>query len=364
MVMTSHDQLVSVIIPAYNAAAYIGETISSVTNQTHQNLDIIVIDDGSSDATTEIVKSFIAADHRIRLISQTNGGVARARNRGIETAHGDFIAPIDADDLWHPEKIEKQLRVFGQTTPRTGLVYCWSSTIDESGYVYARDGAVESYAGNVFLPLIVHNFIGNASAPLMRRDAVLEVGGYDPGLRDQRAQGVEDSKIYLAIAERYEFAFVPERLVGYRRTVASMSCNVQQMKRSHDLVIGDIRRRHPELPAAIFRWSEANICFWLAVAACRTRQYSEVGALLSKAFMQDPRLIARPTVRHIFGRFAIRACGQLLRRAPSRTSSSKIHFLDQNPGGETDLAILSWVAPARRHWMMSVPFRTIDETAV
>jgi hypothetical protein len=71
------------------------------------------------------------------------------------------------------------------------------------------------------------------------------------------------------------------------------------------------------------------------------RRYSEMGALLSKVFMQDPMLITRSTVRHIFGRFAIRACGQLLRRAPSRTSSSKIHFLDQNSGGETDLAILS-----------------------
>src|SRR5260370_12794376 len=105
----SEPDLVTVIIPAFNAARTIDETLRSVRSQTHRRLEILVVDDGSVDATAQIVRSHAAEDRRIRLIQQPNSGVAAARNRAIAEATSDYVAPIDADDLWQPDKIEKQL---------------------------------------------------------------------------------------------------------------------------------------------------------------------------------------------------------------------------------------------------------------
>jgi glycosyltransferase involved in cell wall biosynthesis len=101
--------LVSVIIPAYNAAKFIAETIESVLSQIYQNIEIVVVDDGSQDETSTIVRQFAARDRRVRLIQQANAGVAAARNCAIQNSQGEFIVPIDADDIWYPQKIDKQV---------------------------------------------------------------------------------------------------------------------------------------------------------------------------------------------------------------------------------------------------------------
>src|SRR6266567_4906753 len=105
--------LVSVIIPAYNACVTVERTIASVVNQTYSNLEVLVVDDGSTDETALLVQRMADADRRIRLPQKPNGGLVSARNFGIAHASGEFIAPIDADDLWHPEKIAKQVRLMG-----------------------------------------------------------------------------------------------------------------------------------------------------------------------------------------------------------------------------------------------------------
>src|SRR5207302_10235349 len=104
----SRPGLVSAIIPAFNDAATIERTVSSVLNQTYSDLEVLVVDDGSTDQTAALVQSMADVDHRIRLLQKPNGGLASARNHGIAHAGGEFIAPIDADDLWHPEQIRKQ----------------------------------------------------------------------------------------------------------------------------------------------------------------------------------------------------------------------------------------------------------------
>jgi glycosyltransferase involved in cell wall biosynthesis len=123
--------LVSVIIPAYNEAATIERTISSVRSQTYSNLEMQVVDDGSTDETAAIVQRLAGIDHRIMLLRKPNGGLSSARNYGIAHAGGEFIAPIDADDLWHPDKIKKQMAVMRDGGDQVGLVYCWSRAIDE-----------------------------------------------------------------------------------------------------------------------------------------------------------------------------------------------------------------------------------------
>src|SRR5205085_903879 len=125
---------VSVIIPACNAGSTVAESLRSAAEQSWTVLEIIVVDDGSSDRTADVVRDFCAREPRARLVRQPNLGVAAARNRAIEESSGEWIAPLDSDDLWHPRKIEVQLAA-AVVKPNVGLVYNWSRVIDTCGRV-------------------------------------------------------------------------------------------------------------------------------------------------------------------------------------------------------------------------------------
>lgn len=137
--------------------------------------------------------------------------------------------------------------------------------------------------------LVIHNFIGNASAPLLRRNCVLEVGGYDTSLRKRDGEGCEDLMLYLDIAERYDVALVPAPLVGYRVNAFNMSNNLHQMKRGHDLVLETIRFRHSELPRCLYRWSKSLDCIYLGRRSLRWREppFLQVLGRLVAAFTAD-----------------------------------------------------------------------------
>ena len=236
--------LVTAVVPAYNAEKTIDETLKSVRAQTYRNLEILVVDDGSTDGTPALVEAHASADPRVRLIRQANAGVAAARNRGISESAADFVAPIDADDLWMPTKIEKQMAAMRSRGPRCGLVYTWQSTIDEHGRVMSPRRRWES-DGYVLPRMLYGNVVGGGSPALMRKDAIIEAGGYDASLREQGAQGCEDFKLYLQISERYEFAVIKEHLTGYRELRDAMSTNFIQMVRSDELVGAYAERAHP-----------------------------------------------------------------------------------------------------------------------
>ena len=103
------EALVSVIVPAFNAASYIRQTLNSVLAQTYRKIEVILVDDGSSDSTAKIVEEFVARDPRFQLIRQANAGVGAARNTAIKRARGKYLAPLDTDDLWFPKKLETQV---------------------------------------------------------------------------------------------------------------------------------------------------------------------------------------------------------------------------------------------------------------
>jgi glycosyltransferase involved in cell wall biosynthesis len=245
----SDGDLVSVVIPAYDASATIGETLLSVRSQTYRMLEILVIDDGSTDGTADIVSAHAASDSRIRLVRQKNCGVAAARNRGIEEAAAGLVAFVDADDLWAPHKVEKQIAALRKEGPSVALVYTWFAYIDAASRITARYCPAE--AGDVLERLCLGNFIGNGSSILVTKAAAVEVGGFDPSLRARRAQGCEDYQFCLRLAEHHRFAVVPEHLTGYRRTSANMSNDLLQMRRSWVLVAGEMRRSHPRLEKSI-----------------------------------------------------------------------------------------------------------------
>lgn len=255
--------LVSVIMPAYNAAAFIRVAIASALAQTYSNLEVLVVDDGSTDETPQIVAEMAQADGRVRLLQQPNGGVAQARNFAIAQARGEFIAPLDADDIWMPTKIARQVAAMHQGGPRVGLVYTWWLGTDEAGEM-VEAGAQWDVEGQVLQALLYCNFIGNASVPLFRREALDRVGAYDPQLRARKAQGCEDWDITLRVAEHYEARCAPAYLSCYRNVSNSMSKNYEAMARSHEIVANAVRTRHPSVPDEVFRWSRGLLLLWLS----------------------------------------------------------------------------------------------------
>jgi glycosyltransferase involved in cell wall biosynthesis len=239
------SHLVSVVIPAYNAEATIDDTLRSVRSQTHRALEIIVVDDGSTDRTTSLVKAHAAADGRVTLIAQENAGVAAARNAGWQSARSTLIAFVDADDLWAPSKIERQLDVILSGGLQVGLVYTWWALIDERNRIRFKIRG-RDIAGDVQEQMLMGNFVGHASSPLIRRQALVEAGGFDSGLRDAGIHGCEDLLIYHRIARRYHFGLVPDHLTGYRVASGRMSSDRPRMLKSFKMVANEMKLSHPE----------------------------------------------------------------------------------------------------------------------
>jgi glycosyltransferase involved in cell wall biosynthesis len=284
------SDLVSVVMPAYNAEHTIRSGLRSVLNQTFGQLDIIVVDDGSTDNTAAIAAAIAAADPRVRVIQQTNAGVAAARNEGVLQAKGDLVAFIDADDLWHPAKIDKQVALLRRLGDRVGVVYTWSWLIDAMDRLETRFFAADE-TGDVYATLVLHNIVGNGSVPLVRKTCLLDCGGFDTGLRAQGAQGCEDLRLWLRIAEHYNFAVVPEFLVGYRQDAANMSRKVVEMRRSYSLVIAEARRKHPEIPARIFRWSRGKFLFYLGENCAMSDRGLRAALLWLEVLVRDPPVL-------------------------------------------------------------------------
>lgn len=266
--MTTNFSLVSVIIPAYNAEAFVKRTLQSVLSQTYKNIEVLVVDDGSQDKTAEIVESFAEKDSRVILLKQKNAGVAAARNLAIEKSRGEYIAPIDADDIWYPQKLEKQVQCMLEADLSVGLVYAWSVFIDEEDIItgeynsncYWNSPRIE---GEIYPAMLYSNFIKNSSAPLIRRACFEKIGGYNCQFKEEDAQGCEDWDIYLRIAEYYQFRVVPEFLIGYRQINGSMSRNYKSMSKSYNMMMKDARERHVNIPSFIYHWSASSFYLFL-----------------------------------------------------------------------------------------------------
>lgn len=305
--------LVSVVVPAYNAETYIGVAIESALDQTYPWLEVLVVDDGSTDGTAALVETFAARDRRVRLLRQENGGVAAARNLAIAHARGDYIAPLDADDFWYPGKIEAQVRRMEKGGPRMGLVRTWWRAVDHEGRPRGASlGWTEE--GWLFEALLFVNFIGNASVPLFRRSCLKHVGGYDPSLRLQGGEGCEDWDLCLRMAARYKVGVVPEHLSAYRMVDGSMSSNVRAMARSYELVAERVRREYPEVPAALIRWSRANFYLYSAGVGYSTGQYKAVPCALATAVRADPAVLTLPWVTTVTAKSVLRFVARPLKK--------------------------------------------------
>lgn len=280
--------LVSVIVPAHNAAETITQTLRSACRQTYARLEVIVVDDGSVDATSEHAEAVAAHDPRVQVVRQPNAGVAAARNRGIALSRGAYVAPLDADDTWDPHKIERQLCLLSSAAPRTGLAYCGWEIRGAGGRRLGR--AEPRHEGDVFDVLVRRNIIGCASAPLIRRACLDHVGGYDVSMHEQGCQGCEDWDLYLRLAEHYHFCVDPDPLVTYHKSSGTMSTSAERMERSYRVLQASLQARRPELPQALHRQSEQIFLLYLARICSANRDMYGALRYLVRAFRTDPAL--------------------------------------------------------------------------
>lgn len=219
--------LVSVVIPNYNYARFVGEAVESVLNQTYRSVEVIVVDDGSTDDSLEVLAAY---EERIKLIAQDNAGVSAARNAGIAASSGELVAFLDADDIWLPEKTARQVAIF-EAEPEVGLVHTGVIEIDESGNeIGRRTNGMSGWVSRELLGLERSVILGGGSGLMVRREALDRVGGFD-----ERMSTSADWNLCYRIASKYKVGFVEEPLLLYRVHGSNMHNNVPAME--HDVTL-------------------------------------------------------------------------------------------------------------------------------
>ena len=217
--MNQHNNLpkVSVIIPAFNAAEFLRETLEYAITQTYQNTEILVIDDGSVDETPTIAKSF---GDTVRVISTENQGVAKARNTGIESATGEFLAFLDADDIWAPEKLKSQIDAVDDDHR---LIYTNTTSFGNESMSGMSISANEAFpSGDIRAQLILRNFVATSSV-LLDRKIALQIGGFNPAI-----PVCDDWDAWIRALSLTKARYIDQPLVCYRVHQASLGSNIEK----------------------------------------------------------------------------------------------------------------------------------------
>jgi glycosyltransferase involved in cell wall biosynthesis len=237
--MTTKDEpLVSVVIATYNMGLYLPLAVQSVLNQTYNNFEVIIIDDGSTDDTRNIVRQFLS-DPRVKCFYQENKGQTVAKNRGIRESKGDYIAILDADDLWFPDKLEKQMPCF-TISPAIGVVYTNVEFIDGTGTSHCVSDR-RYYSGKISGQLLIDNFV-NLSSVVIRRECLDRVGIFD----EQYSMGI-DYDLWLRISVYYEFHYLNDVTFCYRGWPGQMSHNYKKRFECAIRIMNSFLERYPDL---------------------------------------------------------------------------------------------------------------------
>lgn len=288
--MSAPVPIISVIIPVFNGASMLPETLKSVFCQTFTEFEILLINDGSTDHTLAVATTF--SDARLRIFSYENSGVATSRNRGIQLAQGEYLAFLDADDLWSPDKLADQLKALKEH-PEAALAYSWTDYIDATGKL-VNPGDHPTEQGLVYSRLLLKNFIENGSNPLIRASSLQQVGLFDPDLPP-----AEDWDLWLRLAARYAFVVVPKVQVFYRIYAGGSSANVNKMERQCLRVVQRVCETAPPEVVALRAASLSNLYFYFTlrtIAGKWTRPKGWQGLkYLIKAIGYDLSLLSRRT---------------------------------------------------------------------
>lgn len=244
------EPIISVVIPAYNAEKTIQETIQSVLNQTFQNFEIVIVNDGSTDRTLEIIQSI--PDPRIKVFSYSNSGKSMTRNRGIELSQGEYLAFLDADDLWTSDKLEQQWQAL-QDYSEASVAYSWTHFIDKNGTALFP-GTKYGNDSNIYHKLLVRNCLESGSNILVRRSAIAQIPHFDPTLSK-----AEDWDFYLRLAAQFKFVCVPKYQILYRMHEGSSSFNIRASETACLTIIDRAFKQAPDFLQHLKQYSLATL---------------------------------------------------------------------------------------------------------
>jgi glycosyltransferase involved in cell wall biosynthesis len=276
------------VIPTYNHASVVVEAVESALAQTRSLDEVIVVDDGSTDDTRERLQMFGA---RITYIYQENRGLAAARNTGLRNSNSDWVGFLDADDLWLPEKVQRQIALIERVGDQVGCVHTRFWVVSPEFRVLSP---VPPLHGSVDLAhLVRRNWVGVLTA-VVRRDVAIEAGGFDEELR-----AVEDWDMWLRLAlAGVQFAYIPTPLAIYRASESSMHWDLQRMEVSGSRMFDKLFSR-PDLPTNIVRLerlSRASFMILLAWQAAVAGNRQTAFDYLGKAMNLHRPILARPLV--------------------------------------------------------------------
>lgn len=278
-----YNQLVSIVIPAYNAARYLSETIVSVINQTYTNWELIVVNDGSKDETLTIAKSFANKDPRIHIVDKSNTGVSDSRNTGIKVAKGDVLFFLDADDVWNIDNITEKIKRLNE--PSCHAVYSACEIIDEKSVSFSRFLSGSANLRLEDMLLSKGNYTTAPSGIAVKRNVLDKIGGFDTNLSNNA-----DQDFFIRIlATGFKIAYIPDTLWKYRMHGNSMSKNVALLEKDLLYVFNKAAKNNLFVSPAFKRRCFANVYTVLAGSWWKNGNNKLKGILyLMKAFFTYP----------------------------------------------------------------------------
>jgi glycosyltransferase involved in cell wall biosynthesis len=288
---------VSVIVPTFNGAWCLGQTLRSVQAQTLTDFEVIVIDDGSTDGTAQLARDVASADGRFRVLEQQNAGVAITRNRGIALAKGDYVAPLDQDDLWKPEFLAEAVKALDQN-PAAVMAFARSVWIDADGRpsTFPLPEVPQSVG---YRELLRSNPIGNGSCTVVRREA-LQFVGFDADLVAHIGQ-VDDWWTQLQLSWMGELIMIDAPLIGYRISAAATSQRqLWRMARGGLEVIRRARREGPALPNEDYAYARSMSLLWFMRRARAAGQWRLALAFAAYAYIINPLWFRERELRQPF----------------------------------------------------------------
>jgi glycosyltransferase involved in cell wall biosynthesis len=328
--------LVSVVIPLYQTERYIAQTLASVCAQTFTDFEVIVVDDGSSDNGPAIARG--TGDARVRVVTQANRGLAGARNTGIRESCGEFIAFLDADDLWHPEKLARHVALL-EADPLVGISFSASRLVDDDG---APLGLVQRPSSAPFTPsnVFCRNPVGNGSAPVIRRATLDAIAFEDKALGrlcwfDESFRQSEDIECWTRIAAltRWRFGFIDAPLTDYRVNTAGLSANTQKQLETWRRFRAKVKAYAPELERFSGNRAEAYQLRYLARRAIRgAAENSPALAMMTDALRLHPALLTEEPARTLVTLAAAGAQRLLPEAAFARAGSMVMARAARQPG--------------------------------
>lgn len=280
--MSNDSPKVSVVIPVYNRAKYVGETIESVLSQTYRNFELIVVDDGSTDDSRKVLESF---GDRVKILehpNRENRGQSAAINRGLAAARGEYVGMLDSDDLWLPNKLALQV-AYLDAHPHIGLVYGNGRAIDQNGNklydIYPPGHVEQSDPGRVLMDC--YFLLPNNS--LVRRSVVEAAGRFDESLR-----AAQDHDMAIRIAELTKLAYIDEPVFCYRRHPDSISHRNAAVRWQNGFkILAAARSRYP-YPKHVVRKRSAVLHFRLGQCHLERRKHFAALMHMMRAFLLDP----------------------------------------------------------------------------